>query len=131
MKPGLTPGASAEVAVVVDESMVARFDQLGLVHRVYSTWSLVKHMEEASRKLILPYLEPHEDAVGYAVEVVHLAPTLVGMRVVVRATLERIEGRRVYTRVEAFNEETKIGKGRHVQALVPRGWPEATEGSGC
>lgn len=120
MKPGLLPGATAEVSVVVDDSMVARFDELGLVHRVYSTWSLVKHMEEASRKLILPYLEPHEDAVGYAVEVVHQAPTPVGMRVVVRATLERVEGRRVYCRVHAHNEREQIGEGRHVQVVVDR-----------
>lgn len=102
--------------------MVARFDTLGLVHPVYATWAMVRHMEEASRRLILPYLDPDEDAVGWSVEVVHLAPTPLGMRVVVRAILDRLEERRVYTRVEAFNERTKVGEGRHVQALVRRGW---------
>ncbi len=125
MKPGLRPGATAELDVRVDESMVAHFDSLGLVHPVYATWAMVRHMEEASRRLILPYLEPDEDAVGWSVEVVHLAPTPVGMRVRVRATLERLERRRVYTRVEAFNERTKVGQGRHVQALVRRGWLES------
>lgn len=125
MKPGLRPGATAELDVRVDESMVAHFDSLGLVHPVYATWAMVRHMEEASRRLILPYLEPDEDAVGWSVEVVHLAPTPVGMRVRVRATLERLERRRVYTRVEAFNERTKVGQGRHVQALVHRGWLES------
>ncbi len=125
MRAGLAPGAWAEVSVVVTEAMVARFDELGLVHPLYATWMMVKHMEEASRKLILPYLEPHEEAMGHAVEVVHLAPTPVGARVRVRATLERVEGRRVYTRVEAFNEQKKVGEGRHVQALVPRSWLEA------
>ena len=128
MKPGLRPGEATELEVWVDESMVARFDTLGLVHPVYATWAMVRHMEEASRKLILPYLEPHEDAVGWAVEVVHLAPTPVGMRVVVRATLEKVEGRKVYTWVEAFNQHKKVGQGRHVQALVPRGWLESGYG---
>lgn len=122
MKPGLRPGATAELEVTVEDSMVARFDTLGLVHPVYATWAMVRHMEEASRRLILPYLEPDEDAVGWSVEVVHLAPTPLGMRVVVRAILDRLEERRVYTRVEAFNERTKVGEGRHVQALVRRGW---------
>lgn len=36
--------------------------------------------------------------------------------------MDRLEERRVYTRVEAFNERTKVGEGRHVQALVRRGW---------
>ncbi len=125
MKPGLEPGEAAELELWVDESMVARFDTLGLVHPVYATWAMVRHMEEASRRLILPYLEPHEDAVGWAVEVVHLAPTPVGNRVLVRATLEKVEGRKVYTRVEAFNQHKKVGQGRHVQALVPRGWLES------
>lgn len=122
MKPGLQPGATAELEVTVEDSMVARFDSLGLVHPVYATWAMVRHMEEASRKLILPYLGPDEDAVGWLVEVVHLAPTPLGMRVVVRAILDRLEEHRVYTRVEAFNERTKVGEGRHVQALVRRGW---------
>lgn len=74
MKPGLQPGATAELEVTVEDSMVARFDSLGLVHPVYATWAMVRHMEEASRKLILPYLGPDEDAVGWLVEVVHLAP---------------------------------------------------------
>jgi predicted thioesterase len=122
MKPGLVPGAEAHLEVVVDDSMVARFDTLGLVHPVYSTWSVVKHMEECSRKLLLPYLEPHEDAVGYAVEVVHLAPTPVGMRVHLRATVEAVEDRRVRCRVEASNARGKVAEGAHVQVIVPRDW---------
>lgn len=122
MKPGLQAGLSAQLEVVVDESMVARFDTLGLVHPVYATWAVVKHMEEASRRLILPYLEPHEDAVGHAIQVVHLAPTPVGERVVVRAILDRVEGRRVHCRVEAFNAREQVAEGVHVQVLVPRGW---------
>jgi fluoroacetyl-CoA thioesterase len=81
---------------------------------------MVKHMEEAGRKVILPFLEDGEDAVGYAVDVVHVAPTAVGGRVRVRATLERIEGRRIRCRVEAHNEREKIGEGSTVQIVVPR-----------
>lgn len=122
MKPGLTKGATARLEVVVDDSMVARFDTLGLVHPVYATWALVRHMEEASRTLILPYLEPEEDAVGHAVEVVHLLPTPVGARVEVRATLEAVEGRQVRCRVEAYNDRGKAAEGVHVQVVVPRAW---------
>jgi predicted thioesterase len=122
VRPGLLPGATARLEVVVDDSMLARFDTLGLVHPVYATWAVVKHMEEASRRLILPYLEPDEDAAGYRVEVVHLAPTPAGARVEVRATLEAVEGRRVRCRVEAYNDRGKVAEGFHEQVLVPRGW---------
>src|ERR1700730_5549240 len=91
MRPGLAPGHSAEVRITVTDGMVARFDELGLVHPVYSTWMMAKHMEEASRKVILPFLEDDEEAVGHAIDIVHLAPTAVGDPVRVRAVLDRIE----------------------------------------
>ena len=120
MRDGLVPGTTGEVEITVTEAMVARFEELGLVHPVYATWTMVKHMEEASRKVILPFLEEDEDAVGHAVQVVHLAPTPVGMRVRVRATLDRIDGRRIHCRTEAANERERIGEGTTIQILVSR-----------
>lgn len=120
MRAGLVPGTVGEIEIVVTQAMVANFDELGMVHPVYATWMMVKHMEEAGRKLLLPFLEDGEDAVGHAVDVVHLAPTGVGARVRVRAVLERVEGRRIVCRVEAFNEREKIGEGTNVQVVVAR-----------
>jgi predicted thioesterase len=120
MRAGLKPGAVAQVEVVVTREMVAEFEDVGLVHPVYSTWAMVRHMEQASRKLVLPYLEPEEEAVGYAVSVTHLAPTPVGMRVTVTARLEQIEGNRVVCAVEAHNGLTRIGEGTHVQVVLPK-----------
>ncbi len=120
MRDGLAPGAVGEVQITVTEAMVARFDELGMAHPVYATWMMVKHLEEASRKVILPFLDEDEDAVGHAIDVVHLAPTPVGQRVVARAVVERVEGRRIYCRLEAFNEQGRIGEGHNVQVVVPR-----------
>ena len=120
MWSGLVPGKTGDVEITVTGAMVAQFDELGLVHPVYATWTLVKHMEEASRKVLLPFLEDDEDAVGHAVNVVHLAPTPVGMRVRVRAVLERVDGRRIHCRLEASNERERIGEGTTIQIVVPR-----------
>jgi predicted thioesterase len=46
---------------------------------------MVKHVELASRKVLLPFLEPDEEAVGHAMSVTHLAPTPVGATVTARA----------------------------------------------
>ena len=119
MKPGLLPGRTGEVTVTVTQPMVAWFEELGVVHPVYSTWAMVRHMELASRKVILPFLEPGEDAVGYSVNVTHFAPTPVGMQVTVHATLQRVEGNRIICALEAFNEHEKIGEGENVQVVVP------------
>lgn len=120
MRAGLTPGAEAEVSIVVTPEMTAEFEGLGPVHPVYSTWSMVRHMEQACRTIILPYLEPDEEAVGYSVSVTHLAPTPVGMRVRVRARLVSIEGNRIICVVEASNDRTRIGEGTQVQVVLPK-----------
>ena len=120
MREGLVPGTTAEVQLTVTDAMAVHFDELGSVHPVYATWMMVKHMEEAGRKVILPFLDPGEDAVGYAIDVVHTAPTAVGDRVRARAVLERVDGRRIHCRVEAHNSREKIGAGRTVQVVVSR-----------
>ncbi len=120
MREGLTPGARAEVTLVVTPQMTAEFEDLGPVHPVYSTWSMVRHMELACRKIILPYLEPDEEAVGYSISVTHLAPTPVGMRVTVSARLAQIDGSRIVCTVEAANELTRIGEGTQIQVVLPR-----------
>lgn len=118
MKPGLRQGAEAAVTVTVTQEMLATFEELGPVHPLYSTWSMVRHMELACRKIILPFLEPGEEAVGYSINVTHLAPTEVGDRVTARARLVSVTGRKIVCAVEAFNSKEKIGEGTQVQALV-------------
>src|SRR6478672_9369587 len=78
MKPGMKPGRTAMVEVVVDATMFAAFEGR-VVHPVYGTAAMIAHMELAGRRIILPYLEPHEEGVGYEIAVRHLAPTVAGM----------------------------------------------------
>jgi predicted thioesterase len=120
MRGGLVPGVEAEVTVTVTDEMLARFEDLGMVHPVYSTWSMVKHMELASRKVILPYLEPDEEAVGHAVAVTHRSPTPAGAAVTVRARLVAVEGNQVICAVAAHNERGLIGEGTTIQIVLPR-----------
>ncbi len=120
VRAGLQPGAEASVVVVVTPDMLATFEELGAVHPLYATWSMVRHMELACRKIILPFLLPEEDAVGHSVSVTHLAATAVGEQVTVRARLLRIDGRRIICAVDAYNEHEKIGEGTQVQLLVLR-----------
>ncbi len=118
MKPGLRQGAEAAVTVTVTQEMLATFEELGPVHPLYATWSMVRHMELACRKIILPFLEPGEEAVGYSINVTHLAPTEVGDQVTARARLVTVTGRKIVCAVEAFNSKEKIGEGTQVQMLV-------------
>lgn len=118
MREGLVPGAEAHVTVTVTEEMLARFEELGLVHPVYSTWFMIKHMELASRKVILPYLESHEEAVGYSVSVTHRAPTPLGAAVTARARLLSADGNQITCAVSSHNGRTTIGEGTTIQVVV-------------
>lgn len=121
MKP-IPLGATATVTVVVGDEMTVDFQELGRVHPVYSTYWLAKHMEEASRKLALAYLEGDENGIGHRVETVHHSPALVGMTVEVCATYdaEGSEGNRIAARCRAVTElGDVVGEGATVQVVLP------------
>ncbi|HEY9772336.1 MAG TPA: hypothetical protein V6C81_00850 [Planktothrix sp.] len=121
MKPGLKIGDSAEVEIVVTEDMVAGFGGQ-VIHRLYCTSALVQHMEWAARKVLEPYFEAHEEGVGCNVECSHLALTLPGCTVKVKATLTEIRERKIVCEVEAFNARGKIARGSVTQSIIEREW---------
>lgn len=119
MKP-FTGQESVTINRLVTDAMTVHFDELGPLHPVYSTYTMTQHFEEVGRMVLLPHLEPGEDGIGSAVEVEHLASALVGMNVTLRGTFERLEGRRVYCKMEAWNELGDLmGRGRTVQIVLP------------
>lgn len=123
MKPGLQVGQFAEYELVVSPDMVAAFEGQ-VVHNLYSTASLVKHLELAARKTIIPYLEKHEEGMGYHVEVHHLMFTPTGMKVKLRATVSAIRDNKIECEVEASTWRGKIARGTVVQSIVQKAWLE-------
>ena len=119
MRAGFVPPLEATVSTVVTEDMVATLGGQK-VHPVLATARMIEWMEWAGRSLILPYLEDGEDAVGYAVDIVHLAPTLVGESFTATATFQALEGNRILARVVAENSRGVIGQGQFTQVLVPK-----------
>ncbi len=120
MKPGFEPGIIREVNFVVDESMCPAFDGV-VVHCCVSTWTLVHHMEVAARKVLVDFLEPHEEGIGAHVSADHLAPCRVGKTVRVRAELTEV-GRNRHTRVvcavAAFDGGHLLARGTQVQVVM-------------
>jgi fluoroacetyl-CoA thioesterase len=119
-------GYEDSVGVVVTDEMTVEFGELGRVHPVYATYWLAKHMEEAGRKIILPFLEAGEEGVGSAVSVRHRAPALVGMRVEVVARHVATEGTKVLADCRAHNELGElIATGSTEQVVLPASAVEA------
>lgn len=120
----IEPGRTAHHSVIVTPAMTVDFEvedepRLGALHPVYATYWLAKHMELTSRKIILPYLEPGEEGIGYRVAVDHLASALPGMRVDIEAVFTRQEGNRVHADCRATSElGDLIGQGATIQVIL-------------
>lgn len=119
MKHGFKVGITVDLPATVKPSMKPHLE--GLVDiPLYSTWSMVYHMETASRMLLAPYLEPDEEAVGAGVLIKHLRPARVGAPLHVVCTLVRVRGSRVYTRLAVHSKNRKIGEGSVLQVVMSR-----------
>ena len=114
---GLEPGMANTLTVVVDESMTAdRFGNRGV--QVLATPMLVSYFELAAHQLAMRALDPGQGTVGFHVDIRHLAATPIGLRVTFRATLTEVDGRRLVFRVEADDEQERVGEGTHVRFVV-------------
>ena len=80
MNAGLQAGLSHVNRIKVDRDRTIDF--MGEEARVYGTPFLVRDIEQTCRQLLLQYAEPGEDSVGMEISVRHLAPTLLGMDVI-------------------------------------------------
>lgn len=119
MKPGMKVGLKKSISAKVTPEMYAQFEGK-VVHPAYSTVSMVYHMEWAARQIILPYLEEHEEGIGGAVSVKHLAPTAAGETIEATAELTELKGNAVVTEVEVRNSKEIVGKGEVTQFILPR-----------
>ena len=115
----LEPGTFSERTWQVTPEMCPHFDGV-LVHPVYATWTMVHHMEVVGRKLIVPYLETHEEAVGAHVSVDHKSPALIGSNVTVRAEVETATAHRLTCTVSARCGPRLIGQGVLVQVVMQK-----------
>src|ERR1043166_9438533 len=113
LRPGLT--GSAEL-VVSDQHTAPRVGS-GAVH-VLATPVMINLIEAAAVDAIERLLPPGYQSLGTLLNVRHIAATPVGMRVRARATVERVDGRTVYFRVEAHDERELIGEGTHERVVV-------------
>lgn len=111
-------GAEGEFALVIQpEHLADRFKDAALPP-VLATPVMIMIMENAALNAIKPYLEPGESAVGTAIDIHHLAPTPAGAKVVGKAEVTGVDGRRVLFAVQASDDKEVIGTGSHERMVV-------------
>jgi len=111
----LTPGLTAEIETVVDDKLVVR--HMG-GEGVLSTPSMIGLMERAGIEAVQAHLPAGQTTVGFEVNVKHFAATPKGQKVKVRAELLEIDGRKLRFKVEAHDEDKKVGEGTHRRAII-------------
>lgn len=125
MQDGLTPGATASVSVVVDDSLTVpgvsdRFPRFDTMPRVFATAYLVGFAECAAMAVLHPFLDEDESSVGVKVDFEHTAATPVGLTVTAEATVTAVEGRLVTFEVVLRDDVDEIGRGLHRRAVIDR-----------
>jgi len=119
MKLGLELGREESIKITVTEDMYAAFEG-EVIHPVYSTVAMTYHMEWVSRKIILPFLEEHEEGMGASVQLKHIAASPLGSVVFLTATVIELRDNFVKTKVTAQNHLGVIGKGEVVQVILSK-----------
>jgi predicted thioesterase len=112
---GLTPGLTAETTTIVDDTLVVR--HMG-GDGVLSTPSMIGLMERTAMQAVQDHLPEGHTTVGFEVHIKHFGATPKGQKVMVRAELLDIDGRKLRFKVEARDENQKVGDGTHRRAIL-------------
>ena len=113
----LIPGLKGEIELKVEQEHTAKHLGSGSV-LVLATPQMVLLMEMASVHAVDHLLPEGQRTVGVALDVQHLAATPMGMTVIVRSELLEVDGRKLRFRVEAWDEQEKVGEGFHNRAII-------------
>jgi predicted thioesterase len=113
----LKPGLTGEAEIVVGTRDTAPHIGSGKI-KVLATPVMVSLMEAAALNAVEGFLPQGHQTVGTRLDITHVAATPVGHRVIARAELTSVEGRRLTFRVWADDENERIGEGTHERIVV-------------
>ena len=105
----------AEERVTFDHTLTKHHAQLP---PVLSTPEMIRIMETACFRALLPYHDTGEINVGTAIHVEHRASCGIGAQVKAAAQLESVDGRFYIMRVEAWADGRLIGAGTVHRAFI-------------
>jgi len=113
----LQEGLTGAAAIIVAEEHTAPRVGSGRVH-VLATPVMINLMEAASLDAVERLLPAGHQSLGTHLNVRHYAATPVGMGLRASAVVTRVEGRTIEFRVEAFDDNERVGDGTHTRVVV-------------
>lgn len=87
---------------------------------VLATPAMTALMENAAMLAVSDSLPEGCTTVGGHISTSHLKPSRVGAQVSATATLDKIDGRKLYFTIKAHDGDTLIGEGSHLRFIVER-----------
>jgi fluoroacetyl-CoA thioesterase len=106
----------------IEEYIVKREDTADFIGNkgvtMLSTPAMIKFMEDTAAHIVFEKMPENYRPVGTKIDVEHINPTPIDMKVKVKATLTAIEGKKLCFDVEAFNKKCKIGFGQYEQHVI-------------
>lgn len=110
-------GIKGRQELIVDESNSALNLGSGTL-MVFATPAMAALMEKTSWMNIIDYLDNGLCTVGTSLDIKHVAPTPMGMKVVCNSELVKIDGRQLTFLLKVYDESGVIGEGLHERFIV-------------
>ena len=117
MEVNLEVGIKSEVEMMVRINDTAKVYGSGDLE-VYATPAMIGLMENAATNCVKQKLPDGITTVGIEINVKHIRATPVGVKVRAEALLEKVDGKRLFFKVEAYDDLGKIGEGINIRYLV-------------
>lgn len=117
MEFNLQEGTKGMIEMVVCEKDSAKQVGSGLAD-VFATPSMIGLMENTAQSSVNASLPEGYSTVGIEISVKHMKATPIGMKVKCTSTLKKVEGKKLFFDVEAYDEAAKIGEGTHIRYII-------------
>lgn len=102
---------------IVTENDTAQNVGSGSVN-VLGTPRLISWIEETSWKTIQPMLEEGWGSVGTEINIKHISPTPIGMKIVCCTRVIEVNSKEITFKCECFDEKSKIAEGTHKRFIA-------------
>ncbi|OOM10655.1 thioesterase family protein [Clostridium saccharobutylicum] len=85
---------------------------------VYATPAMIAFMENVAKSLVIEQIPQHYTTVGIEMNVQHIKSSPVGANIKCKATLTKVDRKKLFFDVEASDDKGTIGKGTHIRYIV-------------